>query len=142
FPVRLAFARSGLRLNPARDDALGHASRSYLVVDSTRLTIFVSAIADQLHQVLGLCADCLNFCAISRIQREAEDARIVCDVFREAETCADDYPGHRGAIEKVADSDVGDAYLVLVRDLLQDREQFLEQGPSAPRLDHVAIFLE
>ncbi len=61
---------------------------------------------------------------------------------REAETGADDDPGHRRAVEYITGADVGDADRVLVGDLFQPREQLLEQRPAAPSVDHLLVFLQ
>ena len=80
--------------------------------------------------------------AIFRIEREAEHARIVGDMLRDPEPRAHDYSGDSGTIQDVPNADVGNGRLMLVCDRFQRAEQFLEQCPSSPRIDHVAVLLQ
>ena len=76
------------------------------------------------------------------IERKAKDAGIVGDVLSRSETRADDDRRHRGLVEDIAHAEIGDADAIFVGDRLEHRQQFLEQGPAAPGVDHVLVFLQ
>ena len=76
------------------------------------------------------------------VEREIEDAGVVGDVLRHPEPRADDDRRHRRLVEDIAHADIGDADAMLVGDRLERRQQFLEQCPAAPGVDHVLVFLQ
>jgi len=62
------------------------------------------------------------------------------DLLRAFEAGADDYASHGRTIQYVTNADIGDTYPVFVGDLLQNREQLLEQRPVPPSVEHVFVF--
>src|ERR1700722_5232788 len=106
------------------------------------MSVFVTAIANYLCQVARFREDRLDHGKIAGVEREAKDANILGDMLRYAEPRPDDDAGHRRAIQNVADADIGDAHPMFVGSLFQHPEQFLEQRPSAPRVDHVLVLLQ
>ena len=104
-------------------------------------SVFVTAIADYLCQVARFREDGFDDGKIARVKRETKDTSILADMLRYPEPRADNDAGHRRAVQNVADTDIGDAHAMFVGGLFQDREQFLEQGPSAPCIDHVLVLL-
>ena len=51
-------------------------------------------------------------------------------------------PATAGTIENVANAHVGNTRLMLLCNRFQRAEQFLEQRPSSPRINHVAVLLQ
>src|ERR1700756_4904329 len=113
----------------------------WLIADEG-LTVLVAAIADQPHQIARFRENRLYHGNIAGIERAVEDAGIVRDVIRHAEPCADNHARDCGTIKNIADADIGDTYAMFAGDLLEHGEEFLEQGPSAPGIDHVFVFLQ
>src|SRR6266851_2294628 len=106
------------------------------------LAVFVAAVADQLHQVAGFRDNGLDHRPIVGVERKAEHPGILGDVLRYAEPGADNHACDRRPVQDVANADIGDTDAMFVGDVLENGEQFLEQYPSAPGVDHVFVLLQ
>src|SRR5580693_7645434 len=106
------------------------------------MAVFVAAIADYLCQIARFPEDRLDHRKIAGVEREAKDPSILRNMLRYAEPRPDDDAGDRRTIQNVADADIGDAHPMFVRSSRQHPEQFLEQGPPAPCVDHVLVLLQ
>ena len=59
-----------------------------------------------------------------------------------AETDAYDHTGDGGPIQNRASRDVCEADAMPIGDCLERRQELLEQGPAAPGVDHLFVFLQ
>src|SRR6478672_1494365 len=105
------------------------------------LSVFITAVADYMHQVARFRENLFDRHNIAGIEREPEHTGVCGDMLSHAEARPYNYAGHRWTIKDVADTDIGDTHPMFVGDLFQHRQQLLEQGPSTPCVDHVLVLL-
>src|ERR1700730_1923222 len=104
--------------------------------------IFVSAVANQLRQVARFREHRFDLRFILPVSCKTEHARVVVEMLRDSETGSDDDTRNGWTLEDIAHACVGDAHSMLVGNLLEHGEQFLEECPSAPCVDHGLVFLQ
>jgi hypothetical protein len=68
--------------------------------------------------------------SIFPVSCKTEHARVVVEMLRDSKTGSDDDTRKGWTLEDIAHACVGDAHLMLVGNLLEHSEQFLEERPS------------